>query len=108
MAAPKARAPLSLYIRGTNFQVKVWEALLAIPAGCVTSYEGIARAVGDSSAARAVGTAVGRNRVAFVIPCHRVIRKTGDLGGYHWGIGRKRLILAWEAEKAAVGSVRSP
>jgi AraC family transcriptional regulator, regulatory protein of adaptative response / methylated-DNA-[protein]-cysteine methyltransferase len=100
-AVPRAEAPLTLYVRGTNFQVKVWEALLSIPSGRVTTYGEIARRIGDPGAARAVGTAVGRNPVAFLIPCHRVIRGTGDLGGYHWGVGRKRLILAWEAEKAA-------
>ena len=100
-AAPRAQAPLTLYLRGTNFQVKVWEALLSIPPGSVTTYGEIARRIGDPGATRAVGTAVGRNPVAFLIPCHRVIRGTGDLGGYHWGVGRKRLILAWEAEKAA-------
>jgi AraC family transcriptional regulator, regulatory protein of adaptative response / methylated-DNA-[protein]-cysteine methyltransferase len=104
-SAPRARAPLSLYLRGTNFQVKVWEALLRIPRGAATTYEQVADGIGEAGAARAVGTAVGRNPVAFVIPCHRVLRKSGEMGGYHWGIARKRLILAWEAEKAAA-SVR--
>jgi AraC family transcriptional regulator of adaptative response/methylated-DNA-[protein]-cysteine methyltransferase len=96
---PRARAPLSLYLRGTNFQVKVWEALLRIPPGSVATYEQIARRVGNSRATRAVGTAVGRNPVAFVIPCHRIILKSGDIGDYHWGSPRKRMILAWEADK---------
>ncbi len=99
--APKARAPLSLYLRGTNFQVKVWEALLRIPPGAAATYEQIARSLGAPNATRAVGSAVGRNPVAFLIPCHRVIRKSGEMGGYHWGVPRKRMILAWESEKAA-------
>jgi AraC family transcriptional regulator of adaptative response/methylated-DNA-[protein]-cysteine methyltransferase len=100
-SAPTARAPLSLYLRGTNFQVKVWEALLRIPPGAAATYEQIARAVGAPRATRAVGSAVAHNPVAFLIPCHRVIRKSGEMGGYHWGVRRKRMILAWEAEKAA-------
>lgn len=96
-----AEAPLTLYLRGTNFQVKVWEALLAIPPGRLATYEDVARKIGDPAATRAVGSAVGRNPIAYIIPCHRVIRKTGELGGYHWGTGRKRLILAWEASKFA-------
>jgi AraC family transcriptional regulator of adaptative response/methylated-DNA-[protein]-cysteine methyltransferase len=102
--APRASAPLSLYLRGTNFQVKVWEALMRIPEGGAVTYEQIARSLGAPSATRAVGAAVGRNPVAFLIPCHRVLRKSGEMGGYHWGVPRKRLILAWEAEKAAVRS----
>ena len=95
-----ADAPLTLYLRGTNFQVKVWEALLAIPPGRVTTYEGIAKAIGEPGAGRPVGRALGGNPIAFLIPCHRVIRKDGSLGGYRWGTGRKRLMLAWEAEAA--------
>ncbi len=96
----RAEAPLTLYLRGTNFQVKVWEALIRIPAGSVATYEQIARQLGNERATRAVGTAVGSNPVAFVIPCHRVIRKSGDIGEYHWGSPRKRMILAGEAERA--------
>ena len=99
--APRANAPLSLYLRGTNFQVKVWEALMRIPEGGAVTYEQIARSVGAPRSSRAVGAAVGRNPVAFLIPCHRVLRKSGEMGGYHWGVPRKRLILAWEAEKTA-------
>lgn len=99
--SPRASAPLSLYLRGTNFQVKVWEALMRIPEGGAVTYEQIARSVGAPRASRAVGAAIGRNPVAFLIPCHRVLRKSGEMGGYHWGVPRKRLILAWEAEKAA-------
>jgi AraC family transcriptional regulator, regulatory protein of adaptative response / methylated-DNA-[protein]-cysteine methyltransferase len=103
--ARRANAPLTLYLRGTNFQVKVWEALLAIPPGRLSTYEAIARKIGDPSALRAVGSAVGRNPIAFLIPCHRVIRKSGELGGYHWGLPRKRLILAWEAEQLSQAAV---
>jgi AraC family transcriptional regulator of adaptative response/methylated-DNA-[protein]-cysteine methyltransferase len=101
-SGPTGRAlagPLPLLLRGTNFQIKVWEALLAIPRGSVTTYEAIARRIGSPGSARAVGTAVGRNPIAYLIPCHRVIRGTGELGGYRWGPGRKRLMLAWEEEK---------
>lgn len=89
--------PLPLLVRGTNFQVKVWNALLRIPPGAVTTYEVVAAAIGAPSAIRAVGTAIGQNPVAWLIPCHRVIRKTGSLGGYRWGLPRKRSMLAWEA-----------
>jgi AraC family transcriptional regulator of adaptative response/methylated-DNA-[protein]-cysteine methyltransferase len=95
-----AEGPLPLLLRGTNFQLKVWEALLAIPVGSVTTYEEIARRIGSPGSARAVGTAVGRNPIAYLIPCHRVIRGTGELGGYRWGPGRKRLMLACEAERS--------
>lgn len=99
---PQSVIPLGLLVRGTNFQVKVWRALLQIPVGTVATYEDIATAVGSPGAVRAVGTAVGRNPVAFLIPCHRVIRTTGALGGYRWGLPRKRAMLAWEAGRQAV------
>jgi AraC family transcriptional regulator of adaptative response/methylated-DNA-[protein]-cysteine methyltransferase len=99
---PESVVPLGLLVRGTNFQVKVWRALLQIPVGTVATYEDIARAVGSPSAVRAVGTAIGRNPVAFLIPCHRVIRTTGALGGYRWGLPRKRAMLAWETGRAVV------
>jgi AraC family transcriptional regulator of adaptative response/methylated-DNA-[protein]-cysteine methyltransferase len=89
--------PLSVLVRGTNFQVRVWEALLRIPAGAVATYEDIAAAAGRVGATRAVGTAIGRNPVAYLIPCHRVIRKTGAFGGYHWGAARKAAILLRES-----------
>ena len=92
-------APLSLHLSGTNFQVKVWEALLRVPSGALTSYEQLAGRVGAPAAVRAVGTAVGRNPIAFLIPCHRVIRKTGAFGEYRWGPARKRAILGWEAAR---------
>ncbi|MBA4073297.1 MAG: 6-O-methylguanine DNA methyltransferase [Gemmatimonas sp.] len=88
--------PLALHVRGTNFQLKVWTALLSIAPGCVTTYEAIADAIGQPAAARAVGSAVGRNPVSLLIPCHRVIRKSGGLGGYAWGLERKELILRAE------------
>ena len=88
-----------LYLIGAPFQIKVWEALLNIPSGHVTTYSEIARAVGNPRAVRAVGTAVGRNPVSWLIPCHRAIAKSGGLGGYHWGLPVKRAMLAWEAAR---------
>jgi AraC family transcriptional regulator of adaptative response/methylated-DNA-[protein]-cysteine methyltransferase len=89
--------PISLYVHGTNFQIAVWRALLAIPEGRLASYSQIARVVGRPRAVRAVGSAVGANPCGFLIPCHRVIRGNGELGGYRWGLTRKRAINAWEA-----------
>ncbi len=91
---------LDLLVKGTNFQIRVWEALLALPPGVVTTYEAIAARLGTPRSTRAVANAVARNPVAFLIPCHRVIRKTGALGGYHWGTSRKRAILAWEVARS--------
>ena len=88
--------PLSVHLRGTNFQLKVWEALLQIPAGVVTTYEGIAAHIGKPSATRAVGTAIGHNPIAVLIPCHRVIRKVGEFGNYRYGTLRKKALLAKE------------
>ncbi len=88
--------PLSVHLRGTNFQLKVWEALLQVPAGTVTTYEGIAARIGKPGATRAVGTAVGHNPVAVLIPCHRVIRKVGEFGNYRYGALRKKALLARE------------
>lgn len=88
-----------LHILGAPFQIKVWEALMAIPSGHVTTYSDIAAAIGHPKASRAVGTAVGRNPVSWLIPCHRALRKAGGLGGYHWGLGVKRAMLAWEAAR---------
>jgi AraC family transcriptional regulator, regulatory protein of adaptative response / methylated-DNA-[protein]-cysteine methyltransferase len=92
-----AKRPLHLLIKGTNFQVKVWEALLAIPDGQVSSYAAIARAVGSPKAVRAAGTACGKNGIAYLIPCHRVLTSKGSLGGYRWGVERKAAILARES-----------
>lgn len=88
--------PLNLHLRGTNFQIKVWEALLQIPAGNVTTYEGLAQRIGQPTASRAVGSAVGHNPIAVLIPCHRVIRKVGDFGNYRYGAPRKKALLARE------------
>lgn len=95
-AGDRSGAPLPLFLKGTNFQLKVWEALLRIPAGAVTTYEDVARRIESPRAVRAVGTAVGHNPIAFVIPCHRVIRATGAFGEYRWGSERKKALLAWE------------
>lgn len=92
-------APLNVLVRGTNFQVRVWEALVRIPPGCVLSYEDLAVRAGAPRAARAVGSALARNPVAFLIPCHRVIRKTGEFGEYGGGAPRKGAMLAWEAAR---------
>jgi AraC family transcriptional regulator of adaptative response/methylated-DNA-[protein]-cysteine methyltransferase len=91
--------PLNLFIRGTNFQVKVWEALLKIPPGSLVSYDDIALLLGKPGASRTVGHAVGQNPISFLIPCHRVIRKVGLVTGYRWGTARKKAILGWEAAK---------
>ena len=90
---------IKLHLKGTEFQLKVWEALLKVPMGGMTTYGDIAASIDKPKACRAVGTAVGDNPVAFLIPCHRVIRSTGEFGNYHWGIERKELILGWEAAK---------
>lgn len=89
--------PLRLNLKGTPFQMNVWRALLQIPPGSRSTYSAIAREIGQPKAVRAVGTAIGRNPIAILIPCHRVVRTTGELGGYHWGVERKRAILQWEA-----------
>lgn len=95
--------PVRVALRGTNLQLKVWEALLRIPEGRVASYGDVARAVGHPTAHRAVASAIGRNPVAVLIPCHRVLRSTGELAGYRWGLDRKRLLLAAEAVRADAG-----
>ena len=91
------RGKLHLHLRGTNFQLKVWEALLQIPTGAVTTYEGIAERIGQPTASRAVGTAVGHNPIAVLIPCHRVINKVGRFGNYRYGTPRKMALLAYES-----------
>lgn len=101
VAEPGQVAPL--YLIGAPFQIKVWEALLRIPSGHVTTYSDIARAIGHPKAVRAVGTAVGRNPISYLIPCHRALRKSGALGGYHWGLPVKRALLAWESARAEAG-----
>jgi AraC family transcriptional regulator of adaptative response/methylated-DNA-[protein]-cysteine methyltransferase len=92
-----AGGELALDLRGTNFQLKVWEALLRIPSGAVVSYDALAGALDKPGAARAVGSAVAANPVSYLIPCHRVIRKSGRFHNYYWGPERKRAMLAWEA-----------
>jgi AraC family transcriptional regulator of adaptative response/methylated-DNA-[protein]-cysteine methyltransferase len=94
-------SPLPILVKGTNFQIKVWEALLHIPVGTVVSYEDIALYIGFPRAVRAVGSAVGKNPVSFVIPCHRVVRKTAEFGNYGGGPARKKAMIGWEASLMA-------
>jgi AraC family transcriptional regulator of adaptative response/methylated-DNA-[protein]-cysteine methyltransferase len=88
---------IKLHLKGTDFQIKVWETLLNVPSGGLTTYSTLAKKAGCEGASRAVGTAVGSNPVAFLIPCHRVIKATGDIGQYHWGSTRKNAMIGWEA-----------
>ncbi len=96
-----ADQPLRIVLIGTDFEVRVWETLLKIPMGRFTTYSDIAQHIEKPKAARAVGAAVGKNPVSFVVPCHRVIGKSGELTGYHWGLTRKRAMLGWEAGQVA-------
>lgn len=98
--SPTPGIPLSLHLRGTNFQVKVWEALLRMAPGEVTTYQALAEQVGSSNAARAVGNAIAHNPVAYLIPCHRVLQKTGHFGNYRYGPARKKAMLGWEMARA--------
>ncbi|MEM1162923.1 MAG: bifunctional helix-turn-helix domain-containing protein/methylated-DNA--[protein]-cysteine S-methyltransferase [Pseudomonadota bacterium] len=98
-AAIGGAGELALAPLGGPFQIKVWEALMAIPSGHVTTYSEIARHIGNPRAVRAVGTAVGRNPISWLIPCHRAMRRDGGLGGYHWGLPIKRAMMAWEAAR---------
>ena len=91
--------PLKLYVSGTNFQIKVWQALLEVPPGTAVSYDTVAALMGQPKARQAVGQATKRNPISFLIPCHRVIRKVGDFGEYRWGATRKKAILGWEASQ---------
>ncbi|ASY58827.1 bifunctional helix-turn-helix domain-containing protein/methylated-DNA--[protein]-cysteine S-methyltransferase [Sinorhizobium sp. CCBAU 05631] len=95
-----ADEPLNIVLIGSDFQIRVWQALLNIPLGKATTYSKIAGEIGQPTASRAVGAAVGRNPISFVVPCHRALGKGGELTGYHWGLTRKRAILGWEAGKA--------
>jgi AraC family transcriptional regulator, regulatory protein of adaptative response / methylated-DNA-[protein]-cysteine methyltransferase len=95
------KQPLHLLVKGTNFQVKVWDALLKIPMGNVTTYQGIAEHIQNPKAMQAVGSAVGSNHIAYLIPCHRVIRKDGILGEYRWSSSRKKSIIGWEMAKVS-------
>lgn len=92
--------PLRIFLIGTDFQIRVWQALLKIPLGRASTYSTIAGEIGQPTASRAVGAAVGANPISFVVPCHRAVGKSGALTGYHWGLTRKRAILGWEAGKA--------
>ena len=96
----KDLSKIKLHLKGTPFQIKVWEALLKIPMGDISTYSGIANTINNPNASRAVGSAIGDNPVAFLIPCHRVIRSTGDFGQYHWGSIRKTAMIGWEAARA--------
>jgi AraC family transcriptional regulator of adaptative response/methylated-DNA-[protein]-cysteine methyltransferase len=100
----RANRPLRIVLIGTDFEVRVWEALLKVPFGAATSYSAVASEVGRPKAARAVGAAVGRNPISFVVPCHRVIGKSGGLTGYYWGLTRKRAMLGWEMGVAGGGA----
>jgi AraC family transcriptional regulator of adaptative response/methylated-DNA-[protein]-cysteine methyltransferase len=93
----RADRPLRVVLIGTDFEVRVWDTLLKIPMGRATTYSDIAAKIGADKAARAVGAAVGKNPLSFVVPCHRVLGKSGDITGYHWGLTRKRAMLGWEA-----------
>jgi AraC family transcriptional regulator of adaptative response/methylated-DNA-[protein]-cysteine methyltransferase len=93
--------PLRVVLIGTDFEVRVWETLMRIPLGRATTYSTIAGTLGNPKASRAVGAAVGKNPISFVVPCHRVMGKSGDLTGYHWGLTRKCAMLGWEAGKVA-------
>jgi AraC family transcriptional regulator, regulatory protein of adaptative response / methylated-DNA-[protein]-cysteine methyltransferase len=91
--------PLTLFVKGTNFQIQVWRALLKVPLGGMTTYQTVAEMIGRPTATRAVGNAVGKNHISYLIPCHRVIRESGELGGYRWGLERKTAMLGWEASR---------
>src|SRR5690606_11861622 len=95
--------PLRVVMIGSDFQLRVWEALLHVPMGGACTYSDIARRIGRPKASRAVGAAIGANPLSFVVPCHRAIGKSGALTGYHWGLTRKRAILGWEAGQVAAG-----
>ena len=100
-AAPDSAAPLTLLLKGTNLQIKVWEALLRIPMGHLATYQDLAYHVGKPAAARAVGNAVAHNAISYLIPCHRVIRKSGAINSYRWGTARKKALIGWEQAHAA-------
>ncbi len=97
----RPETPLRITMIGTDFEVRVWETLLNVPMGRATTYSDIARKIGRPKAARAVGAAIGRNPISFVVPCHRVLGRSGALTGYHWGLARKQAIIGWEAGRVA-------
>lgn len=96
--------PLTLLVKGTNFQIQVWRALLKLPFGAIATYQTIAQMVAHPTAARAVGNAIGKNPIGYLIPCHRVIRESGEIGGYGWGVERKTVMLGWEASRTIGGT----
>ena len=98
------KRPFHLYLKGTNFQVQVWQALLAIPAGALVSYGDVAQYLGKPTATRAVASAIARNPVGYFIPCHRVISQSGKLHNYRWGSTRKKAMVGWEAAMMPVNS----
>ncbi|MGE0765162.1 MAG: methylated-DNA--[protein]-cysteine S-methyltransferase [Hyphomicrobiaceae bacterium] len=100
-SASSCEQPVRLVLIGTDFEIRVWQALLRIPMGRAVTYADIARHLGQPTASRAVGSAVGRNPISFVVPCHRVLRGDGQLGGYHWGLTRKRALIGWETGRVA-------
>jgi AraC family transcriptional regulator, regulatory protein of adaptative response / methylated-DNA-[protein]-cysteine methyltransferase len=102
---PYSQPVLRAFVRGTPFQMRVWRALLQVQPGTLTSYGRLANSIGNPAASRAVGAAVGQNSLAYLIPCHRVIRETGVMGDYHWGPTRKRAIIAWESSRASSGTI---
>ncbi len=97
----RPEAPLRVVLIGTDFELRVWETLLSVPMGRATTYSDVARKIGRPKAARAVGAAVGKNPISFVVPCHRVLGRSGALTGYHWGLARKQAIIGWEAGRTA-------
>jgi AraC family transcriptional regulator, regulatory protein of adaptative response / methylated-DNA-[protein]-cysteine methyltransferase len=103
-AAWSKEQPIRLVMIGTDFEVRVWQTLLKVPMGRAVSYTDIARHLGQPTASRAVGSAVGRNPISFVVPCHRVLRGDGSLGGYHWGLTRKRALIGWETGRVAAAA----
>lgn len=106
--AVSKRAPTRLVLIGSDFEIRVWQALLQIPMGRAVSYQHIAKHLGQPTASRAVGSAVGRNPLSFVVPCHRVLRGDGTLGGYHWGLTRKRALIGWETGRIASAPAAGP
>ena len=100
-------AGFQLFVKGTNFQVNVWRALLRIPEGTLVSYKQLAQMTANPSAIRATASAVGANPVSYLIPCHRILRTSGELGGYHWGIERKRALIAWDSARAEATAIRT-
>jgi AraC family transcriptional regulator, regulatory protein of adaptative response / methylated-DNA-[protein]-cysteine methyltransferase len=93
---------VKLHLKGTAFQLKVWETLLKIPEGSLATYKTIAEKINNPNALRAVGSAIGQNPIAYIIPCHRVIQSAGTFGNYHWGATRKTAMIGWEAAKVSV------